>query len=268
MPAGKLGRLPRDHSRFAPTLEHYFRTHPLSGKAALEPVADGDDVDRATKVTSWPMYRNDTVGCCTVAAMAHAFTAMSVYAGKPQALFDDAEIITAYSAVSGYDPATGANDNGARMQDVLAYMRSTGLTDTSGKTHKAVAYAALGNPSNPLLLSESLKTFGACYLGFECPQSALDQFGRGPWLYEPASPIAGGHAISFHRRQPYGSRVGVFQMSTWGALQAATLPFLAHYVSESWVFCTEDWIEANGMSVDGLALAQLEADMRLVGGAA
>ena len=264
MPAGRLGRLPRDHSRFALTLEDYFRTHPVSKAAGLEPVADGDDVDRATRVTEWPVYLNDSIGDCTVAGIAHAVTAMSVFAGKGQPLFSDSEIIKAYSAVSGYDPATGANDNGAQMQDVLAYMRSTGLTDESGKTHKVAAYAALRNPSDSLLLSECLKTFGACYAGIDCPQSALDQFGQGPWTYEPGSPIAGGHAISLHRRQPYGSRVGVFEWSTWGALQPATIGFQAHYVTEAWVFLTPDWLEVNGDSCDGLSLAQLQSDMALV----
>lgn len=261
----KQGRLPRDHSRFAPTLENYLRSHPLTKATGLEKVADSDDVDRATKVSEWPVYGNDRIGDCTIAAMAHSFAAMGVFAGKPFSLFPEDEIVWAYSAVSGYDPDTGANDNGAQMQDVLAYMRSEGMADTTGKVHKVIAYAALGRPSDPLLLSECLKTFGTVYVGFQCPQSAEEQFQNGPWTYQPGSPILGGHAISLHRRQPYGSRVGVFGFSTWGALQPVTIPFLAHYVEEAWVFVTQDWIEANGSSMDGISLAQLEADMRLVG---
>ena len=258
----KLGRNRRDTSRYAPVIEDYLRPHPVTG--GLEQVANSEDVDRATQVSSWPMYRNDAVGDCTVAAMGHAFTAMEVYAGKPETLFDDSEIIRAYSAVSGYDPNTGANDNGAQMQDVLAYMRSDGMTDVAGKTHTVTAYAALGKPWSPRLLSQCLATFGAVYFGFRCPQSALDQFGQGPWLYEPDSPIIGGHAITLHRRKPYGSQVGVFDFSTWGALQWATIPFIAHLTDEAWVFITDDWIEANGSTVDGLSLAQLISDMRYV----
>jgi hypothetical protein len=80
----------------------------------------------------------------------------------------------------------------------------------------------------------------------------------------PGSPILGGHAIGLHRRQPYGSRVGVFDMASWGALQPATIGFLSHYVQEAWAVVTADWIEANGSSCDGVALSQLESDMRFV----
>ncbi len=275
MPGFKLGRIPRDTSRWAPALEDYLRTHPASGARGLEPVADSEDVDRTSKVTSWPMYANgggdpgnppgapDGCGDCTCAEMAHAYTALSVYAGKPQVLFDDAAVLKAYSDISGFNPATGANDNGCQMQDVLAYCRSTGIPDTSGNVHQVTAYAALRNPSDPGLLSQVLKTFGYVYIGINCPASAQDQFGK-VWTYEPDSPIEGGHCVGLHRRQPYGSRVGVFGMATWGALQPATISFIQNYVEEAWAVVTPDWIEANGASADGVALAQLEADMAYV----
>ena len=264
MPRFKHGRIPRDHSRWAPTLEDYLRTHPKTAMSGLETVADSEDVDRATKVTQWPMYVNDSVGDCTVAEAGHAYTALSVYAGKPQVLFSDQEIISTYSAISGYDPATGANDNGCQMQDVLAYNRATGMTDVDGTVHKVLMYAALGNPTDITMLSRVLKTFGYVYIGINCPASAQDQFGNGPWTYVPGSPIEGGHCIGLHRRQPYGSRVGVFDMASWGALQPTTISFIANYIQEAWAVVTQDWIEANGSSCDGMALAQLEADMKYV----
>jgi len=259
----KLGKLPRDTSRYAPALEDYLRIHPRSAKAGLEPVTDSDDVDRASRVTDYPMYVNDAIGDCTIAAMAHILTALDVYSGKPQVLFSDGEVIRAYSAVSGYDPVTGENDNGAQMQDVLAYMRSTGMTDIQGNVHKVIMYAHLRNPRDPQLFSQALKTFGHVYTGIECPQSAEDDFG-GVWTYQAGSPIIGGHAIGLHRRQPYGSRVGVFDFSTWGALQPTTISFITHYADEAWVAVTQDWLEANGNTCDGISLSQLEADMKYV----
>lgn len=277
MPAGKLGRIERDHSRFALTLEDYLRPHPLTGTGGgLEPVADSEDVDRATKVTDWPLYCNaagdpgnppaspDGIGDCTIAGIAHTLTAVSVFAGKPQPLFADPEIISAYSAVSGYDPSTGANDSGAQMQDVLNYMRLSGMTDTTGRVHRVTAYAALGNPTDITLLSECLKTFGACYIGVNLQAAQEQQFGVGPWTYVPGSEVLGGHAIALHRREPYGSRIGVFQMSSWGALQPSTISFIQGCVEEAWAFVTDDWIEANGSTCDGLMLSQLESDMRFV----
>jgi hypothetical protein len=275
MPGFKLGRLPRDTSRWAPTLEDYLRAGPRSGTAGLLPVLDSEDVNLATKVTGWPMYCNGPdpgnppaspggIGDCDIAEIAHAYTALGVCAGKPQVLFADSEVISVYSRVSGYDPATGANDNGCQLQDVLADQRQDGMTDVDGKVHKVTAYAALGNPSDILLLSEVLKTFGYVYIGVNLPASAEDEFGVSPWTYVPDSPIIGGHCIGLHRRQPYGSRIGVFSMASWGALQPATISFIQAYVVEAWAVITPDWIEANGSTCDGIALAQLEADMRYV----
>lgn len=273
--AYKLGRLPRDESRWAPTLESYLRVHPKTAVSGLEKVANGDDVDRASRVTDWPIYCNgpdpsnppgapDGCGDCTFAEMAHAYTALGVYAARPQVLFSATAVLKGYSDVSGFDPQTGANDNGCQMQDVLAYNRKVGMPDVHGDVHRVVMYAALGNPADTQLLSQVLKTFGYVYLGISCPESAQTQFGVEPWSYVAGSPIEGGHAIGLHRRNPYGSRIGVFQMASWGALQPATISFIEHYVEEAWAVITQDWLEANGSSCDGIALAQLEADMKFV----
>ena len=264
MPRFKYGRIARDTSRWAPALEDYLRTAPVSGTQGLEPVADSEDVDRATKVYDWPMYANDSIGDCTVAEAAHAYTALGVYAGKPQVLFADSEIISTYSRISGYDPATGANDNGCQMQDVLADQRQNGMTDVNGNVHKVLMYAALRNPTDIGLLARVLKTFGYVYLGVDLQQAQEDAFGKEPWAYVPGSPVLGGHCIGLHRRQPYGSRVGVFQMASWGALQPSTISFIQGCVVEAWAAITPDWIEANGSSCDSIALAQLESDMRFV----
>ena len=275
MPGFKYGRIARDTSRWAPALEDYLRAGPVSGVRGLEPVADSEDVNRATLVYDWPMYANgpdagnppaspDGIGDCTCAEMAHAYTALGVYAGKPQVLFSDEAVIKAYSDVSGYDPATGAGDVGCQMQDVLAYNRTTGMTDTEGNVHKVIAYAALRNPADIGLLSRVLKTFGYVYLGVNLQQAQEDAFGQRPWAYAPGSPVLGGHCIGLHRRQPYGSRVGIFQMASWGALQPSTISFIQGCVEEAWAVITPDWIEANGSSMDGISLAQLEADMRFI----
>lgn len=262
----KLGRVARDEARWAPVLEDYLRPHPVLKQAAggLEKVADSEDVDRASRVDCWPAYENTVIGDCTFAGIAHGYTAAGVYADRPQVLFSDREVVAAYSRVSGYDPVTGTGDSGCQMQDVLKDQAEHGMTDVAGGRHTVIAYAALGSPSDPLLLSRVLKTFGFAYLGIACPRSAQEQFGTGPWTFVPDSPVEGGHCVSLHRREPYGTAVGVFQVSTWGALQPVTLPFLAHYVEEAWAVITADWLEVNGSSCDGIALAQLEADMKFV----
>ena len=255
---GKYGRLPRDHSRYALAFEDYL-TEGL-------PDPPHPDVDRCSLVSDWHVYLNSTIGDCTIAGILHCTAAMAVYAGHPMPVFADSEVLKAYSAVSGYDPATGANDNGATLQAVLEYGRQTGFTDETGKVHKVAGYAALRNPSDQDLLARCLWTFGAVYAGGQLPQSAEQEF-PGLWTYVPGSPIAGGHCTAFQRRSFGG--IGTNWYVSWGQPGRATRGFTWLYLDasqggEAWVLATEDWIAANGTSPAGLDLSQLLADMSQV----
>lgn len=251
----RLGALPSDLTQ-APRLEDY-----LTG-AHLPP--SGVNVDRATKVTSWPMYLNDQLGDCTIAAAGHMFAGMAVYAGYPEPVFADAEILKAYSAVSGYNPVNGDDDNGAQPVDVLNYLNKTGLTDQTGKTHKVAAWAAIRYVDSPGLATQVLNTFGSVYWAINCPESAQTQF-TGPgslWTYDASSPIEGGHAIVLQRRRDQVP--GIFSPVTWGALIQEELGFFLHYTTEAFAVVSEDWIAANGDTIEGLDLAQLVTDTAAV----
>lgn len=256
---GKYGRTPYDPTKFSPRLEDYI-TGPL--RVAQLPPAKGD-IDRASNVNSWPMYENDRLGDCTIAGMAHLFGATAVYGGHPEPIFSDTVITQAYSAVSGYNPVTGANDNGANMQDVLKYMYSSGLRDTTGKNHTIAGWAQFGNPVDEVLLAQVLNVFGSVYVGINCPESALTEFDNGqPWTYEPDSPIDGGHAIVLQRRAVGG--IGTLRYVTWGAVQKATRGFHRNYAEEAYAVVTVDWLQANGQTIQGLNLQGLLSDLQYV----
>src|SRR5271156_5340864 len=57
----------------------------------------------------WGMFGNDTIGDCTCAAIAHMLMLVTAHTGKI-VVPDQASVIEFYSAVSGYEPSTGAND--------------------------------------------------------------------------------------------------------------------------------------------------------------
>jgi hypothetical protein len=207
-------------------------------------------VDFASEVVSWPMYGNDRIGDCTAACAGHQVQAWTRYTGTEVDVPED-EIIQLYSAVSGYDPATGANDNGAVIQDVLTYWRKSGIPVAG---HNILAFAQLKDLSR---VHDALWMFGSVYLGFNCPQSALDQFDADqPWTVVPGSPIAGGHAVPLQHSGPDG-----YQVVTWGRLQGMDQAFLDAYAEEAWVVITADWLNANGHTPEGLDLQQLGQDL-------
>jgi hypothetical protein len=259
---GKLGRRPRNPERPVLTFETYIRPR----SAAFIPVTpETREVDRASQVSSWPMYLNDQLGDCTIAGAAHMLTAMCVYAGHPEPSFPGEVIQAAYSAVSGYVPGDESTDNGADMQTVLEYLRQDGLADATGKVHKVAGYALIGNPANEQLLGSVLEATGTVYYGIACPDSALTQFSAGePWTYVPGPPPQDGHCIVLQRRLATGTASAVDEWVTWGQLQRGTFGFAAHYGEEAYFVASEDWVETTGADPEGLDLAQLLADMSSV----
>src|ERR1700689_1515906 len=84
--------------------------------------------DLAEKVGSaWGMMDNDQIGDCTCAAAGHLIMEWTANAGKKMVTPTDAQIVAAYSAITGYNPTTGANDNGANEVDGLNYWRQDGI---------------------------------------------------------------------------------------------------------------------------------------------
>lgn len=258
--AGKYGRLPLDPTKRRLTLEKYLNPRTPMSRAGLPPVPLTQDVDRASKVTSWPMYLNDQLGDCTIAALGHMFGAWTEYATGTEGLFADDQIQAVYSRVGGYVPGDPTTDNGCMMSDVLADAKANGITDVNGKVHLVAGFASFGNPGDEDLLGQVLDVFGTVYVGINCQQVIETEFADGkPWTWVQGDPVVGGHAICLQRRLGKGS--APLEYVTWGALQQATTDFQSNAAEEAWAVVTHDWLSANGDTVEGLDLQQLLADM-------
>jgi hypothetical protein len=238
----KGGRLPPDPSKARLTLRNY-----------LTPTGVPRLVDYLSKVERWPMYDNDKIGDCTCAGIAHVLEAEATYGEGTTVTVTDEDVLTAYEAVSGYNPRTGANDNGARMQDVLSYWRKTGLAG-----HKILAFAQV-DEKDATTLDRALATFGALYVGINFPASAMDQFNAGkPWDVVQGSPIEGRHAIHVGYYGP--DEPASWRLVTWGTVHPMTQKFWESYVEEAWVVITPEWLNAHGTSPEGLDLQALGED--------
>jgi hypothetical protein len=121
--------------------------------------------DLTSKINSWGMMENDQLGDCTCAAAGHLIMEWTANAGKKMATPTDKQIVAAYSAITGYNPSTGANDNGAVEIDVLNYWRQSGIAK-----HKIGAYVAL-EPSNHIHIMDSVYVFEGCYIGLQLPSA-------------------------------------------------------------------------------------------------
>ncbi len=207
------------------------------------------------KVGSWPMMGNDKIGDCTCASAGHLIECWSDNAGKPT-VPTDAQIISAYSAITGYNPKTGSNDNGAVCLDVLNFWRKTGIAG-----HRIGAYAAI-KPGHHAQIQNAVFLFGGSYIGVALPLSAQNQAiwdvptaglhgrgARGSW---------GGHAVPV-----VGYDAGGLIVVTWGQLKKMTWKFWDAYCDEAFAVLSGDWFNQN-KSPSGFNLAALTQDLHQV----
>jgi hypothetical protein len=218
----------------------------------------------------WGMMKNDVAGCCTISAAGHAALLWSSAAGKPKVI-PDPEIIKAYTRVTaaendgrGYDPATGANDNGCYELDVLNDWRQNGVGGD-----KLGAFAAL-EPKNYDHVKDSISIFALTYIGLALPLSAQAQTDAGKVWSVPTYGTArdgapggwGGHAVPVVDFDRFG-----LVCVTWGQLQRMTWNFWRAYCDEAYCLISQDFFSGN-LSASGFNLQAMTDDLRQIGAAA
>jgi len=214
--------------------------------------------DLTTKVSAWGMMDNDQIADCTCAAAGHLLMEWTANAGKKMFTPADKQIVAAYSAITGYNPTTGANDNGAVEIDVLNYWRQSGIAG-----HKIGAYVAL-EPANHAHIMDSVYIFEGCYIGLRLPKSAQAQVqNHQTWSVPPGGPTGdgapgswGGHAVPVVAYDARGVTV-----VTWGALQTMTWSFWETYCEEAYAILSNDYLTKKKQTPQGFNLQQLQVDL-------
>ncbi len=199
----------------------------------------------------WEMLGNDSAGCCVWSAAAHITNIWFSDRGQ-KVEFTKESVLSDYSAVTGYDPTTGENDNGTDMRVALNYWRKTGILDAAGNRHKIGAFVKL-EPGNIEDMLEAFYLFGSTFTGIEFPASAMDQFNANEvWDIQRGSPIDGGHAICLASRYNYMNFV------TWGQSQGCTQRFITTYCDEAWAILSQEMLNGEGLSPEHFDLPALQ----------
>lgn len=197
------------------------------------------------------MYGNDKYGCCVWAMMANFIILTTSHTGATVIPTLD-DVLTAYSAVTGFNRETGENDNGTVMTDALEYMRTTGMAGV-----KILGWVKIDYNSRAHRML-GVQLFGATLTGVMFPESAQKQFqAGGPWELETDSPIEGGHAILHTGFGALGDNY-----VTWAKWdQKASLAW-SKTVDEEYVAITKAWLDqTTKLSPSGLDLETLKSDL-------
>jgi hypothetical protein len=210
-------------------------------------------LDLTAHVTDWPMYANDRIGDCTIAAAGHMIEAWTAASHGAAVEVGEPAVLQAFDAVKMTDPSTG--EEGAVELDVLRYWRATGVGG-----HRIGAFAGVSLHDEQLVRTGAF-LFGGVYIGLALPVTAQEQevWDWTGTLAGPAKPGSwGGHAVDV-----VGYDAAGLTVVTWGSLKRMTWRFWERYVDEAYCLLSPDFLSA-GKAPNGFDLAALKKDLALV----
>lgn len=243
----KFGRLPHRHDPRTIQLMDYVKP----GAPPIPPATKYWE----DRLGYWGMLANDRVGDCTVAAAGHQVMLWTTYSGF-EFIPSDGQILADYAAITGYDPVSGMNDNGAVCIDVLNFWRKQGML---GRRIDGYAQIDVGDIQE---VKQAIYLFGSVYVGFDVPQSAMDQLDVGqPWdIVNTDGGIVGGHAVA-----AFGYDNDYIYVCTWGKIQKMKWNFWKWYVTEAYAISSPYWFNKKGVTPAGFGIAELRRDLCLMG---
>jgi hypothetical protein len=204
---------------------------------------------------------NDQYGCCAFAGPAHIIDSERAQSGNPYTPVQTEQVLWAYSQVTGFDVATGQNDNGANLVDVLSWWQKHGyFADGSSKI---VGWAAV-DATNKQEVKAAAWLFDLM-MGAELPSEWTRDITA--WnVVGPPNPNDG-HCVVSPRANGYNSKALI--VNSWGYAIPVTWAAVAKYFGgdggEMFAVFTEESINhASGKSPNGFDAAQLTAYLKSI----
>lgn len=192
----------------------------------------------------FPMDGNDTLGDCTIAAVAHAITVYQGLVGKKKTIMKREAVVKLYRHL------TGGEDTGLNELDVLNYWRQNSVDRC-----KILAFVKL-DPKNHRHVKQAIQLFGGVYLGFQVQRNCEQEFdARKPWIPGPLT--HDGHAVF-----AVGYDAKSLTVLTWGNTQRATWGWWDECVDEAYAILPPQ--AAKPGFAAGFDIKQLQADLEAV----
>ena len=192
----------------------------------------------------FPMDGNDTVGCCTIAGLAHLLTIFNAFLGR-KVIPSTADVLKLYYQL------TGGPDTGLDLMTVMNYCRQNSFLGEK----PILAYAKL-DPHNLIHVQYGVYWFGGLYSGMQVQANAIKEFdARKPWT--PGKLLNEGHCIVTADYTATEETV-----LTWGNTELATWPWEKKCVDELYAISPQEAQEP--CYCPGFDLVQLQKDLALV----
>ena len=203
---------------------------------------------------------NDGAGDCVMAEQGHSDQLFTWYGTHAQDTMTDADVLAAYSALTGYVPGDPTTDTGMAMLDGMNYWRKTGINGETIDSFVEIDPAEIAN------IKAAIDLFGAVSVGLELPDSLVSQLpNMAPWTMVAdgtqgnAPDPSNGHAVAYVGYDESGPLV-----VTWGQVVKASWGFHASYCDEAYAPLSPLWAKGDPLGFD---MAALQADLAVITGA-
>jgi hypothetical protein len=200
-------------------------------------------------------------GDCFWAGEVHRLMESARNAGRPVPAVSARTTVEQYAEYSGYDPRTGARDEGSDPQTALRWIQARGLRDDAGGQHRIGQIVAL-SPGNLAELWEGAYLLEEVGIGIVVSEAQERQFNAGePWDWVSGSPEIGGHWVIVTGRPDADSGA----LITWGRRVPFSSAFYTHQNDESYlVIDPERYNEVTGETAESYTDQDLEKFITLV----
>jgi hypothetical protein len=249
----QLGKRPATFDPKTPRFEHH--------KMASAPAPSSADWTRRLPRNGWGLWKNDELGDCTAVGIGNALLGWTAYSQPHPLSITTDQVVKFYSATTGYD-GTAATDQGGNELSVLKWLSKHGF-DAGRATPEQVAFASI-EPTNTVALKNAIAHLGVAYLGIQLPLSAQYQnvWERTNGADGDDTPGSwGGHCVVAK-----GYDHDYVRIITWGWTHLATWDWMSEYMDEAYGLLSPDWLNASGLSPEGLNLDRLQADLQSLNG--
>ena len=243
----KLGKQPARHDP---------RTYRLDNTLHHSLIHVPPTVDWSHAIT-YDMNGNDRFGDCAFASQAALILTMTTHAQAPIRL-SEKQVLENYAQATGFDPDTGANDNGTVLLDALNMWRRTGFVRPGqpGRDY-LTAFGAL-TPQDHGAVRRGICALGGLYVGLQVPRYIMQV--EGDWTFEAEAdwtPV-GGHCVAAVGYDDAGLR-----FLTWGGTRHMEWSLWDRIVDECWgLVSRQNWLEVEGLSPFGENVEDLIAEIR------
>jgi hypothetical protein len=214
--------------------------------ATLPLVADTCSYTKRLPSGLWGMLGNDQYGDCVLVAIANGKNTQAANAGKPTTSYTTDQVLGWYSAVTGFKKSDPSTDNGTDPVEALDWAVKQGLVAAHGQV----------NLQDDSHVAAALYLFGGIQIALDFPEAWQS---TSNWDVT-SSAIVGGHMTVL---SGYDATVN-HDVETWAEIVRLTNRARKKYGQAGYVIITNEWLAANGKTIQGLDIAGLKAASALV----